>query len=114
MIRCTQCRHPVTDVIDSRPHGEGIRRRRECRKCHHRFNTKEHAERMPTHLYPIDQKALDLLTRHYGWSPQTLQQRLQLKSRQQLSTVILRLRMILHGYGYTITKAPYRLKVLED
>lgn len=44
---CGQCHHPDTKVIESRDvtEGTGIRRRRECTHCHHRFTTYERVER---------------------------------------------------------------------
>jgi len=43
-MRCPQCSHEETRVIDTTPdsHG-GIRRRRECESCQHRFSTYERA-----------------------------------------------------------------------
>lgn len=43
-MHCPQCSHLETRVIDTTPdsHG-GIRRRRECESCHHRFSTYERA-----------------------------------------------------------------------
>lgn len=42
-IPCPRCHHPRSIVLDSRSHedGEGIRRRRECLRCHFRFRTLE-------------------------------------------------------------------------
>lgn len=42
-MRCPQCDHPHSKVIDSRPVDEGvsIRRRRECERCEYRFTTYE-------------------------------------------------------------------------
>lgn len=46
-MRCGQCRHPDTRVIESRDvsSGEAIRRRRACDNCQHRFTTYERIER---------------------------------------------------------------------
>ena len=43
VMRCPNCGHAESKVIDSRPDEEGnsIRRRRECLSCHKRFNTFE-------------------------------------------------------------------------
>jgi transcriptional repressor NrdR len=42
-MRCPQCHHGATRVIDSRPaeHNAAIRRRRVCEACDHRFSTFE-------------------------------------------------------------------------
>lgn len=46
-MRCTQCQHQETKVIESRDVTEGasIRRRRECVKCQQRFTTYERVEK---------------------------------------------------------------------
>lgn len=46
-MKCSQCRHVDTRVIESRDvaDGESIRRRRACDNCHHRFTTYERMER---------------------------------------------------------------------
>ncbi len=46
-MKCGQCQHPDTKVIESRDVTEGmsIRRRRECSHCLHRFTTYERIER---------------------------------------------------------------------
>lgn len=41
---CPHCKHSETQVLDSRDAGEGIRRRRECLQCAHRFTTYERVE----------------------------------------------------------------------
>ena len=45
-MRCPNCGHEDTKVLDSRPIGDGlaIRRRRECIKCEFRFSTHEEME----------------------------------------------------------------------
>lgn len=42
-MNCPYCSHKETNVLESRilPDGEGMRRRRECRKCGKRFTTYE-------------------------------------------------------------------------
>lgn len=40
-MNCPQCGHEKTEVRDSRPYGETIRRRRRCHACAHRFSTYE-------------------------------------------------------------------------
>jgi hypothetical protein len=40
-IKCPKCQHEKSDVFDSRPRDDGIRRRRTCRKCQNRFTTQE-------------------------------------------------------------------------
>ena len=46
-MRCNQCKHEDTKVIESREAGdsEAIRRRRECINCAHRFTTYERIEK---------------------------------------------------------------------
>lgn len=46
-MKCNQCHHPDTKVIESRDaaEGEAIRRRRECIACDYRFTTYERIER---------------------------------------------------------------------
>jgi transcriptional repressor NrdR len=46
-MKCSQCQHTDTKVIESRDvaDGEAIRRRRACLNCRHRFTTYERAER---------------------------------------------------------------------
>jgi transcriptional repressor NrdR len=46
-MKCSQCQHTDTKVIESRDvsEGEAIRRRRECIKCGNRFTTYERIER---------------------------------------------------------------------
>lgn len=45
-MKCLNCGHSDSKVIDSRTANEGtsIRRRRECEKCEHRFTTHERIE----------------------------------------------------------------------
>ena len=46
-MKCIQCQHADTKVIESRDvtEGEAIRRRRECTNCQYRFTTYERIER---------------------------------------------------------------------
>ena len=46
-MKCSQCQHADTKVIESRDvtDGEAIRRRRACEHCQHRFTTYERLER---------------------------------------------------------------------
>lgn len=45
---CPQCQHDEFKVLDTRPAGDGIRRRRQCQACSYRFNTTERVElRLP-------------------------------------------------------------------
>ena len=55
-MKCIDCGHPESRVIDSRPLNEGdtIRRRRECQKCARRFTTYEKAEQMPVMVVKKD------------------------------------------------------------
>ncbi|WP_102345321.1 transcriptional regulator NrdR [Bacillus sp. Marseille-P3661] len=48
-MRCPNCQHNGTRVLDSRPveDGRSIRRRRECEECHYRFTTFEKVEEIP-------------------------------------------------------------------
>lgn len=46
-MKCSQCQHADTKVIESRDvaDGEAVRRRRACPTCHYRFTTYERMER---------------------------------------------------------------------
>lgn len=46
-MKCPQCGHENSKVVESREGGDGdsIRRRRECLECQHRFTTYERIER---------------------------------------------------------------------
>lgn len=46
-MKCNQCQHPDTKVIESRDVADGaaIRRRRQCNHCEYRFTTYERLER---------------------------------------------------------------------
>ena len=46
-MKCSQCQHTDTKVIESRDvaDGEAVRRRRACPHCHYRFTTYERMER---------------------------------------------------------------------
>ena len=44
-MNCPFCGHTETRVLDSRPHDERIRRRRECLGCGKRFTTYEAVDR---------------------------------------------------------------------
>lgn len=48
-MKCSNCYHKSTKVLDSRPIEEGrsIRRRRECERCGFRFTTFERMEEVP-------------------------------------------------------------------
>ena len=48
-MKCSRCKHQEDKVVDSRSCGEGygVRRRRECLKCGHRFTTYERIEETP-------------------------------------------------------------------
>ncbi len=48
-MRCPNCRHKDTNVVDSRMNSDGtsIRRRRKCPKCEERFTTYEYIEEVP-------------------------------------------------------------------
>lgn len=55
-MKCRQCRHPETKVLESRESKEGttIRRRRECQNCGFRFTTFERAEEQPVYVIKRD------------------------------------------------------------
>jgi transcriptional repressor NrdR len=42
---CPICDHPKSDVLETRASGDGIRRRRQCQGCEHRFTTHERIDR---------------------------------------------------------------------
>lgn len=47
-MNCPVCQHPDSKVVDTRSSGDGIRRRRACQACGHRFTTFERIElRLP-------------------------------------------------------------------
>ncbi len=48
-MRCPNCQHKDTNVVDSRTNADGtsIRRRRKCPKCEERFTTYEYVEQLP-------------------------------------------------------------------
>lgn len=48
-MKCSNCGHKSTKVLDSRPieEGQAIRRRRECERCGFRFTTFERFEEIP-------------------------------------------------------------------
>lgn len=46
-MNCPSCGFDDSKVIDSRPDDTSIRRRRECKNCHHRFTTYETIEILP-------------------------------------------------------------------
>jgi Zn ribbon nucleic-acid-binding protein len=40
-MNCPQCKNKDVITIDSRPVSKGVRRRRKCEKCNHRWSTQE-------------------------------------------------------------------------
>lgn len=40
-MKCPACHAPDSRVLDSRPRDYGVRRRRQCSACGHRFTTRE-------------------------------------------------------------------------
>jgi transcriptional repressor NrdR len=44
-VICPECHHGKSEVVDTRTSGDGIRRRRQCLECAHRFTTFERIER---------------------------------------------------------------------
>lgn len=55
-MKCRQCRHPETKVLESRESKDGstIRRRRECQNCGHRYTTFERSEEQPLYVIKKD------------------------------------------------------------
>ena len=55
-MKCRQCRHPETKVLESRESKDGltIRRRRECQNCGARFTTFEREEEQPLFVIKRD------------------------------------------------------------
>jgi len=55
-MKCRQCRHPETKVLESRESKDGstIRRRRECQGCGFRFTTFERSEEQPVYVVKRD------------------------------------------------------------
>jgi transcriptional repressor NrdR len=58
-MRCPNCSHEDTKVLDSRPvnEGLGIRRRRECISCSFRFSTQEEMEILDLKVIKRDGRA---------------------------------------------------------
>ncbi len=55
-MKCPFCRSKNDMVVDSRSirNHQGVRRRRECMKCHKRFTTYEHIEEIPIMVIKSD------------------------------------------------------------
>jgi len=55
-MKCRQCQHPESKVLESRESKDGltIRRRRECMKCAFRFTTFERCEAKPLYVIKRD------------------------------------------------------------
>ena len=55
-MKCQQCQHAETKVLESRESRDGrtIRRRRECQGCGHRFTTFERSEEQPLYVEKRD------------------------------------------------------------
>jgi transcriptional repressor NrdR len=55
-MKCPSCGHPEDKVTDSREikDGAGVRRRRECLECGHRFTTYEYVEEAPLMILKRD------------------------------------------------------------
>lgn len=48
MLLCPTCDHPDSKVLETRASADGVRRRRQCLECSHRFTTMERIElRLP-------------------------------------------------------------------
>lgn len=56
-MKCPNCGHTESKVIDSRPtENSSIRRRRECLECHKRFTTYEIIDTIPIYIIKKDGK----------------------------------------------------------
>lgn len=57
-MKCPSCGHPEDKVTDSREikDGGGVRRRRECLACSHRFTTYEYVEAAPLMVLKRDRR----------------------------------------------------------
>ncbi len=57
-MKCPYCKHEEDKVVDSRSCGDGygVRRRRECLKCGHRFTTYERIEETPLMVVKKDDR----------------------------------------------------------
>lgn len=55
-MKCRQCQHPESKVLESRESRDGttIRRRRECMQCGYRFTTFERSEERPIYVIKRD------------------------------------------------------------
>ena len=53
-MRCPECNHPESKVTDSRESAEGVRRRRECLLCGHRFTTMERSQALSLQVIKRD------------------------------------------------------------
>ena len=58
IMKCPYCKHEEDKVTDSRSCGDGygVRRRRECLKCGHRFTTYERIEETPLMVIKKDNR----------------------------------------------------------
>ncbi len=55
-MNCPYCLHSYSKVTNKRPSPEGVRRRRECKKCKKRFTTYERAEKGGLYIIKKDGK----------------------------------------------------------
>jgi transcriptional repressor NrdR len=55
-VKCRQCQHPESKVLESRESRDGstVRRRRECIQCGYRFTTFERLEEAPLYVIKRD------------------------------------------------------------
>lgn len=51
---CPACKARPSQVMDSRPNAEGVRRRRRCAACGYRFTTQERVDRSDALVYVPD------------------------------------------------------------
>lgn len=55
-MKCPKCNYETTKVLDSRESVDGIRRRRECLGCNHRFTTYERAQHQNLYVIKKDKR----------------------------------------------------------
>ena len=53
-MKCARCPSIQSDVIDSRPSGPNIRRRRQCSLCQYRFTTYESITDQPVNYRTVE------------------------------------------------------------
>lgn len=58
-MKCPECMTDNLYTVDSRPHGEVIKRRKECGCCKERFNTYESRMYLDEDCFPVLLNALE-------------------------------------------------------